>query len=191
MAVLAFLREDRMHPYEMQRLLRARHKDEILALKRGSLYHAINRLEQAKLIEAVSTGRAGRRPERTTYRLTAKGRTDLRRTLRDMVALPRREPSEFFAALSFLVYLDPADAAAQLEARARRLEQEVAAQAATRKRLITHVRRINLLEEEYQLVMRRAELRWIRALLTELRARAFTWDLDEILTAARGAQAKQ
>src|SRR4029453_19107495 len=68
-AVLAFLREDRMHPYHMQRLLRARHKDEILALKRGSLYHAINRLVRAGLIEPVSRDRAGRRPHRTTYRL--------------------------------------------------------------------------------------------------------------------------
>ena len=54
-AVLALLREAPMHPYQMQRLLRHRHKDEILALKRGSLYHAIGRLARGGLITAKST----------------------------------------------------------------------------------------------------------------------------------------
>ena len=170
-----------MHPYEMQRLLRDRHKDELLTLKKGSLYHAINRLVRGGLIEAVSTERAGRRPERTTYGLTSEGAKALTESLRAMVAVPRREPSEFFAGLSFLVYLEPADAAAQLEERARRLEQEIEELSTTRKRLVSRVTRINLLEEEYLLAMRRAELRWIRSVLEELRAREFTWNLEEFL----------
>jgi DNA-binding PadR family transcriptional regulator len=170
-----------MHPYEMQRLLRERHKDELLTLKKGSLYHAINRLARGGLIEAVSTERAGRRPERTTYGLTAEGAKTLDENLRAMIATPRREASEFFAALSFLVYLDPSDAAAQLEERTRRLEQEIEELSAARKRLVSRVKRINLLEEEYLLAMRRAELRWLRSVLEELRAREFTWNLEEIL----------
>jgi DNA-binding PadR family transcriptional regulator len=170
-----------MHPYEMQRLLRVRHKDELLTLKKGSLYHAINRLARAGLIEAVSTEREGRRPERTTYGLTPEGAKELSEILRAMVAIPRREASEFFAGLSFLVYLEPADAATQLEDRARRLEQEIAELTDARKRLVTRVKRINLLEEEYLLAMRRAELRWLRTVLEELQAREFTWNLEEIL----------
>jgi DNA-binding PadR family transcriptional regulator len=170
-----------MHPYEMQRLLRERHKDELLTLKKGSLYHAINRLARAGLIEAVSTEREGRRPERTTYGLTPEGAKELSEMLRAMVAIPRREASEFFAGLSFLVYLEPADAATQLEDRARRLEQEINELTDARKRLVTRVKRINLLEEEYLLAMRRAELRWLRTVLEELQAREFTWNLEEIL----------
>lgn len=186
--MLAFLREARMHPYEMQRLLRTRHKDELLALRPGSLYHAINRLVRARLIEPVSTGRHGRRPERTTYRLTPDGRRELAASLREMVASPRPDASEFFAGLSFLVYLDPADAAAQLEARARRLDEEIAGLAAARKRLLVRVRRVNLLEEEYLLAMRRAEAKWIRAVLTDLRSRTLTWNLEEILKARKDAR---
>jgi DNA-binding PadR family transcriptional regulator len=170
-----------MHPYEMQRLLRERHKDELLTLKKGSLYHAINRLKRAGLIEAVSTERNGRRPERTTYGLTSEGAKELGDSLRAMLAIPRREASEFFAGLSFLVYLEPADAAAQLEERARRLEQEIDTLTDAKKRLVTRVKRINLLEEEYLLAMRRAELRWLRTVLEELQAREFTWNLEEIL----------
>ena len=96
-----------MHPYQMQSLLRLRHKDEILALKRGSLYHAIGRLVRDELIAAKSTTRNGRRPERTTYAITATGRKEFTRVLRNIIAVPRRESSEFMAAMSFLVHLTP------------------------------------------------------------------------------------
>ena len=99
-AVLALLREAPMHPYQMQALLRLRHKDEILALKRGSLYHAIGRLVRDELITARSTSRNGRRPERTTYAITAAGRKEFSRVLRSIIAVPRRESSEFMAAMS-------------------------------------------------------------------------------------------
>jgi outer membrane protein assembly factor BamB len=46
-----------MHPYEMQRLIRQRHKDDFLDLKRGSLYHAIERLLRAGPIEVWETSR--------------------------------------------------------------------------------------------------------------------------------------
>src|SRR5271170_3620348 len=89
LAVMALLREAPMHPYQMQKLLRERHKDELLVLKRGSLYHAIHRLERAALIAAVLTGRQGKRPERTTYRITASGRKELLRWLQQMIGVPR------------------------------------------------------------------------------------------------------
>jgi len=42
--VLCLLGKRPMHPYEMQRLIRRRRKDDFLVLKQGSLYHAIGRL---------------------------------------------------------------------------------------------------------------------------------------------------
>src|SRR5213082_2812156 len=77
LAVLSLLRERPMHPYEILRLLKERHKDDVLVLKRGSLYNAIRRLEGAQFIEALETTRNGRRPERTTYRLTEAGERGL------------------------------------------------------------------------------------------------------------------
>src|SRR6185369_12716675 len=92
--VLSLLRESPMHPYQMQRLLRDRHKDEILVLKRGSLYHAIGRLVRAELIRAKDVTRNGRRPERTTYAITAPGRKEFISALRRIIATPHRECSE-------------------------------------------------------------------------------------------------
>ena len=190
-AVLALLREETMHPYEMQRLLQLRHKDELLALKRGSLYHAVNRLMREGLIEPVSTAREGRRPERTTYRITPAGEDDLLRSLRRMVAVPHREPSEFFAGLSFLVYLTPRDASAQLRDRATRLHAEIDNLTTARERLISRVMRINIIEEEYLLAMRRAELIWVRSLIDDVESRRLTWNLGEILKAARAARRRE
>src|SRR5690242_10024693 len=105
LAVLALLREEPMHPYQMQRLLSERREDVVLGLKRGSLYHAINRLVGAGLIDAVTVERDGRRPERTTYRATAAGQQALVAWLRHRLATTPREPSEFTGTLSFLIHL--------------------------------------------------------------------------------------
>src|SRR6516164_2293319 len=110
LTVLCLLRWRPMHPYEMQRLIRQCHKDEFLDLKRGSLYHAIDRLQRAGLIEVVETSREGQRPERTIYRLTENGEREVFDWLRELLAKPAREPSQFLAALSFLPNLTPEDA---------------------------------------------------------------------------------
>ena len=188
LAVLAMLHEGAMHPYEMQRLLRERHKDELLVLKRGSLYHAIDRLLRTQLIDAVDIGRNGRRPERTTYQINGAGEQALTDWLRRMVSVPQRETSEFLAALSFLVYLTPEEALALLELRFQSLLSEIKTLGDAIDSLVERVGRINLIETEYLIAMRRAELEWIRSLMTDLKAGRFTWDLQEIIETIRAAK---
>jgi DNA-binding PadR family transcriptional regulator len=181
LAVLSLLRERPMHPYEIQRLLKERHKDEVLVLKRGSLYHAIKRLEDARLIEAVETTRDGRRPERTTYRITGAGERALIEWLRTLIAVPRRERSEFMGAVSFLVHLTPEEAAAGLLRRAELLEKEVAALDAAIAELVPRISRIHVIESEYARAMRAAELEWVREVVEELRSGRLTWDFEAML----------
>ena len=88
LSVLGLLRERPMHPYELQRHLHERHTDEMLDLKRGSLYHAIEQLQRADFIEPVETSRAGRWPERTVYRITPAGAEELVSWVRDVTSLP-------------------------------------------------------------------------------------------------------
>src|SRR5438067_7376141 len=97
LTVLCLLRVRPMHPYEMQRLIREWKKDDFLDLKRGSLYHAIERLRAAGLIEVVETSREGRRPERTVYRITAGGEQEMLAWLRELLANPARSPTQFYA----------------------------------------------------------------------------------------------
>jgi DNA-binding PadR family transcriptional regulator len=190
LAVLCCLREEPMHPYEVQRVLSERKKDEVLALKKGSLYHAINRLQRAELIEPLETSRSGRRPERTTYRITEAGEAELTRSLREFIAHLRPEPSEFTASLNFLVYLQPAQAAVELEARTTELEQQIASLDVALRLLTPRIGRINVIETEYARAMRQAELVWVRQVLEDLSAKRFTWDLDAILEAVRAARAR-
>jgi DNA-binding PadR family transcriptional regulator len=184
-AVLSLLREGPMHPYQMQRLLRMRHKDEILALKRGSLYHAIGRLLKADFIAVEGTGRNGRRPERTTYRLTEAGEQGLVEKLQRMIAEPRQESSEFMAAMSFLVHLPAAEAAEKLEDRARALETRTISQAGVLAGASAFLPRIHLIESEYLVAMLKAELAWVRELGEDLRAGRLNWNIEEVLAEAQ------
>ncbi len=55
--VLVLLAEAPMHPYEMQRLMQWRGKDQVVRVQRGSLYPAVERLARAGLIEPSETAR--------------------------------------------------------------------------------------------------------------------------------------
>jgi DNA-binding PadR family transcriptional regulator len=180
-----------MHPYEILRLLKERHKEEVLVLKRGSLYHAIDRLLAAGHIEALDTRRQGRRPERTTYRLTEAGQHHLVDGLRRLVAVPRHEASEFTAAMSFLVHLGPRDALAGLDERSRQLEAELALTDEQMAYALGIAGRVNLLETEYKQAMRRAELGWIRGLAGDLRSGRLDWNLEALLAYLREAHERR
>ncbi|HEV7221111.1 MAG TPA: PadR family transcriptional regulator [Pirellulales bacterium] len=175
LTVLCLLRERPMHPYEMQRLIRERHKEAFLELKRGSLYHAIERLAKAGLIEEVGASREGRRPERMTYRLTDAGQSEVLEWLRDLLAKPVREASSFIAAMSFVSHLAPGEAADQLQIRARQLQCGLVAIGAVLENLVPQIGRVPLLEAEYAVAMRKAELEWTRALIEELRSGKLSW----------------
>jgi DNA-binding PadR family transcriptional regulator len=165
-----------MHPYEMQRLIRERHKDEFLDLKPGSLYHAIKRLQAAGQIEAVETTREGRRPERTVYRITEAGDRESFRWLRALLASPAADGTPFFAALSFIGHLTPADAAEQLTLRAGLLAGRVAELDASIRTVGPRIGRLFLLEAEYARAVGQAELAWVRGLIDDLNAGRLTWE---------------
>lgn len=176
LTVLCLLRVRPMHPYEMQRLIREWHKDEFLDLKRGSLYHAIEQLRRAGLIDPVEISRAGRRPERTIYRLTEQGEQSMRTWLCHMLAKPLREPHRFFAALSFLPVLPPEVVLEQLSERLRLLESEIASLNSVLERMMPQIGRLVLIEVEYERAMREAELAWVKTLMVDLQCGKLHWD---------------
>ena len=190
LAVLSLVREEPMHPYLMQRLLRERHKDEVLVLKRGSLYHAIQRLVRAGWIEAAEVGRDGRRPERTVYRITPDGQSALLNWLKQRIAVPHPSASDFMGSLSFLVHLPPRDALEQLQTRAMALQKQITGTEQALREVSRFVDRINLVESEYSLAMAKAERRWVMDLVAELRGGKLTWNLREILKQVRAARRK-
>jgi DNA-binding PadR family transcriptional regulator len=184
LTVLCLLRLKPMHPYEMQRLIREWHKDAFLDLKRGSLYHAIERLGRASFIEPVETTREGRRPERTVYRLTDTGENAGIEWLRELLAKPVPEPTQFFAALSFLPHLTPEIVVEQLKERVGFLELEIASLRTVLETMTPRIGRLVLIEVEYLKAMRQADLKWVKSFLGELQAGTLVWNPQQVLAAA-------
>jgi DNA-binding PadR family transcriptional regulator len=125
LAVLALLFERPMHPYEMAATLKERHKEDSIKLRYGSLYTVIEALLARSLIAAKETARAGKRPERTVYILTAAGLDELRDWMRDLLRSPVKEYPQFETALSLLPVLPPDEVVRLLRDRALQLSGKV------------------------------------------------------------------
>src|SRR5215510_1446191 len=106
LTVLAFLTERPMHPYDVQRVIRQRHKDYAIERPRA-LYRAFERLARDELIEPVETSREGRRPERTVYQITEEGRAEFHHRLLQLIERPVVDDPVFGVALGFVGYLNP------------------------------------------------------------------------------------
>lgn len=170
LAVMALLYERPMHPYEMVALMRERGKHESVRLRYSSLYSVVAALGREGLIVPRETVREGRRPERTIYEITDAGREEFLTWLRELLRKPVKEYTQFAAGLSFLPGLPPEEAVALLEERVRRLEKETREM---RSRLDTvaeqfELPRLFLVELEHELMLREAELEWVRGLVKEI-----------------------
>ncbi|MGO8947761.1 MAG: PadR family transcriptional regulator [Ktedonobacterales bacterium] len=173
LAVLACLWERPMHPYEMATTLRERGKDQSIKLNYGSLYTVVEALQQHKLIVAQETEREGRRPERTVYRLTAAGRMELIDWISELLSRPAKEYTRFEAGLSLLGVLPPEDIATLIAQRCRALELEISQERSLLQLVLQQgLPRLHIIENEYQLAMREAELAWARKLIEEIRSGA-------------------
>jgi DNA-binding PadR family transcriptional regulator len=169
LAVLACLYEKPMHPYEIASTLRERHKDDSIKLNYGSLYSVVESLKGHSLIAEQQTAREGNRPERTVYEVTDAGRLELIDWLSELLCRPAKEFTRFEAGLSLVAVLPPQDVAGLLEERCRRLQQEIEQYRALRKLMATQqIPRLFLIESEYRMTLREAELSWTRVLITDI-----------------------
>jgi DNA-binding PadR family transcriptional regulator len=150
------------------------------------------------LISSLETVREGRRPERTVYGLTGEGRVEFLGWLRELLSVPAKEYTQFAAGLSFLAALPPGEAVELLEQRVRLLEEEITKMrsgmdAASERQ---GVARLFLIENEHELVLREAELSWVRGLVREIEAGTLDglsgWEAfhrrDDVAAAGRGEE---
>jgi DNA-binding PadR family transcriptional regulator len=168
-AVLELLRESPAHPYEIRRKMLGRQADRLTKISVGSLYHAVEKLERRGFIEVVKADRKGRRPERTTYRITSGGSDAFLRHVEAMVSEVTSEHPSFAMGIAYLRCLPPGSAAEALRRRSITLRARVASEKALVDRLMAAGPHPLLwIDMRYRLTMYQAELDWIEQLLDRI-----------------------
>jgi DNA-binding PadR family transcriptional regulator len=118
-----------VHGYFVRRELLSWRAEEWAHLNPGSVYNAMRTLTREGYLEEVGTETQGRRPARTTYRLTADGETEFLVLLREALwNVAAHAPDNLLAAWSFSWVLAREEVIAAFESR---LEQIAAAGTAT------------------------------------------------------------
>ena len=183
-AILSLLWRQPMHPYEMRHRIRVQEIDRVMKVTHGTLYSTVDRLAAAGLIQPVETSREGRRPERTVYEITGLGRDQLIDALRDGLMRATPDYPALAMVLTFAHLLDPGEVTALLERRSIEAESQLSAlnagvDAALKQRAQgTQLTRANLLETEYLIALKRAEVDWLRAVVADLREGRLSWNQD-------------
>ena len=199
LAILSVLHNQPRHPYEIRQLIRQRHLDESIRTSGGSIYHTIERLVRAGLVELVGQERVGHRPERRTYALTLAGRHEFTVWLHELVVDVVPEYPSFGAALTFAPHLPPEVLRALLVERDRRLTTVLDADNdanddpsdanRTSRRGDTPPwldpeasrdvprwpPRLMTLDREYAHAMHRAERDWVRTIIAEIDRGDLAW----------------
>ncbi len=184
LAVLALLFERPMHPYEIASLMRHRAIHEAIKLNHGSLYTVVDMLLRHGLIEAQSTAREGRRPERTVYRLTDPGRARFQGWLRELLRTPAKEYTQFAAGLAFAGAVGVDELRTLLEERAGRVEAELAEARGILEVLAAKgLPRLFTLESEHGMALRAAELEWVRGVIAAIAGGSLAFPTLEALAA--------
>ena len=176
LAVLSYLAQRPMHPYELGRTLREHGDDRSIKFNHGSLYMVIGQLARAGFIDEQETSRAGQRPERTVYALTDAGRGELRDWLAELVERPQHEYPAFVAALSLIGALPPSQALGLLRERQSRLARlEAEARGLIDTSLAGGVPGLFLIEEEYRLALLEADSAFTSRLIQRITDPATDW----------------
>jgi DNA-binding PadR family transcriptional regulator len=186
--VLGLLSERSMHPYEMYQLASVRRGDQLVKIKPGSLYHTVSRLEKQELLASIGTDREGNRPERTTYEITARGRSALEHQLREMLAVPMREYPRLPLALAEMHNLSADTAVRMLRIRIGHLDESIAEFEQTRAHLQALEKpRIFTVGVDYVHAATVAEHNCLAQLAEDIETGEFEWISQELVDRLAGS----
>lgn len=118
--ILALLRTRPMHGYEIQQYIQMSRMDEWANLLSGSIYYALNKMEQEGLVRTEAEERTGARL-RKIYAITEKGEELFRELIRESLTLPPHSvKSDFAVSLNWIESIPKEEA---LELLNRNLQQ--------------------------------------------------------------------
>ncbi|GIP58784.1 PadR family transcriptional regulator [Paenibacillus woosongensis] len=121
--LLALLRERPMHGYELQQLIQTSRMDTWTNLLSGSIYYALNKMEQDGLLRTEAEERTGARL-RKIYAITEAGEEMFQQMLRQSLTItPHSVKSDFSLGLLWIEHLPPEEALGLLQQNLRQLEE--------------------------------------------------------------------
>jgi DNA-binding PadR family transcriptional regulator len=169
LAVLSYLTQGPMHPYQLGRNLRDNDDVRSIKFNHGSLYMVVGQLAKAGFIVEQETVREGQRPERTPYALTDAGRRELHDWLGELIEEPQHEYPHFVAALSLIAALPPSKVVELLGSRMRRLaEQRAEIRELIDGTVAAGVHPLFQVEEEYRLAVLDAESSFVERFIEQI-----------------------
>ncbi|UFS58914.1 PadR family transcriptional regulator [Subtercola endophyticus] len=179
LSALALLTESPMHPYEMYQLLIKRFKNEIVKVRPGSLYHAVDRLARDGFAAVVGTGRDGSRPEKTTYEITPAGRAALEARVSELLETPANEYPEFELAISEAHNLPRATVIQLLSVRLTRLREQLSVvRDLISQKSAQGALKLFYLHGSHREALLTTEIAWIEQLVADLTSHDIVW-LDD------------
>ncbi|MGE5391570.1 MAG: PadR family transcriptional regulator [Deltaproteobacteria bacterium] len=163
--VLGVLMEGEKHPYEIQQIVKEREMDRYIKFQKGSLYYAVEQLEKKGLIEVASTVRDGKRPDRTVYRITDRGRAEFQNLLVEQYLRTDYFYDPIYAAMAFTCHANQEDIVRALAQRVQ--DQETRVQVLQRvyeNHIADNISRVNLYILFAALEQSKTQLKWLKML---------------------------
>lgn len=183
LVILGLLMERKLHPYEIRQTMKQRSMHKYMKLQDGSLYYAVDQLKKEECIEVVEVVKEPGRPDKTVYRITAKGRELFQELLLHQFEQNKVIEHPLYAALPFAGFGDQARIAEALERKLAEAEQRVEQARALYEEHASFVPKsaLHLMAGFYSHAV--AETKWMRRLLKDAKAGKLgdigaAWDLD-------------
>jgi len=160
-----------VHGYDVRRELVSWHAEDWAQVAPGSIYNALKTLTRDGFLEIVGTDQVGGRPERTTYRITARGEQELTELLRDTWWTVRMPLDPLAAGVALILFMPRDEAISALEARIAQVQGQLAHMEHAI-RAIDDIETPAYVRELMRLLGARvgAEIEWARALIPRLHA---------------------
>ncbi len=169
LVILGLLREQPMYGYEIKQTIETYMKD-WTSIAFGSIYFALDKLEEEGLIEKVAVEQQGNRPARSVYQVTQAGKDEFLQLLRTTWSDTERAYFSLDIGLFFLPALPVEEVKGYVQGRIARLEGAIQYLTGHREEKMEDlsIPPVGRAIFSHALVHFQAELAWTRELLAKL-----------------------
>jgi len=122
LVILGLLRERPLYGYELKHIIEE-HMGDWTNIAFGSIYYALGKLAEEGFVEQVGVEQDGARPSRTVYEITAAGRAEFLRLLREVWTSFERQYFAIDVGLAFMNALPVEEVKSYLHQRVTMVEE--------------------------------------------------------------------